>query len=75
MFTWRYVQTCDKMRSGMNEELLKAAMREMGSRGGKRRYETLSMERLSEIARKAGIKSGKVRRKKAAARRRTEAAA
>ena len=49
----------------MNEELLKQAMREMGARGGKRRYESLSAERLSEIARKAGIKSGKARRKQA----------
>ena len=53
----------------MNEDQLKAAMREMGARGGKRRYESLSAERLSEIGRKAGIKSGKARRKKAAARR------
>ncbi len=59
----------------MNEELLKAAMREMGSRGGKRRSESLSAERLSDIARKAGIKSGKVRKKKAAAKRRMEVVA
>ncbi len=59
----------------MNEELLKAAMREMGSRGGKRRSESLSAERLSDIARKAGIKSGKARKKKAAAKRRMEVVA
>jgi general stress protein YciG len=57
----------------MDEEVLKAAMREMGQRGGKRRAESLSTERLAEIGRKAGIKSGKARRKKAAAKRRIAA--
>jgi hypothetical protein len=62
------------MLSGMQEDLLKAAMREMGARGGNRRYETLSTERLTQITRKAGIQSGIARRKKAAAKRKTEAA-
>ena len=57
------------MLSVMREELLKAAMREMGARGGQRRAETQTPERLAEIGRKAGIKSGKARRKQAAARR------
>jgi len=37
----------------------------LGRRGGKKRKENLTPERLSEIARKAGIASGKARRKKA----------
>jgi general stress protein YciG len=49
----------------MNEEQLKAAMREMGARGGRRRYEALTPEQLSEIGRKGGVKSGKARAKKA----------
>jgi hypothetical protein len=51
----------------MNEDLLKKAMREMGSRGGKRRLQTLTAEERSAIARKAAAKSADVRSKKAAA--------
>jgi hypothetical protein len=51
----------------MKEDLLRKAMREMGSRGGKRRLETLTPEQRTEIAKKAGEKSGKARAKKAAA--------
>jgi hypothetical protein len=53
--------------SRMNEDLLKKAMREMGSRGGKRRLQTLTAEERSAIARKAAAKSADVRSKKAAA--------
>ena len=49
----------------MDEELLKAAMREMGARGGRRRYEALTPEQLSEIGRKGGVKSGAARKKAA----------
>jgi hypothetical protein len=51
----------------VKEDLLKKAMREMGSRGGKRRRDTLTPEQRAEIARKGGKKSGEVRSKKAAA--------
>ncbi|MGI9070873.1 MAG: hypothetical protein ACR2JB_06005 [Bryobacteraceae bacterium] len=51
----------------MKEDLLKKAMREMGSRGGKRRLETMTQEQRSELARKAAAKSAEVRSKKAAA--------
>jgi len=37
----------------------------LGKRGAKKRNEALTPERRSEIARKAGIASGKARRKKA----------
>lgn len=53
----------------MREDLLKAAMREMGSRGGKRRLETMTPEQRSAVARKAAAASAKVRAKKAAAER------
>jgi hypothetical protein len=49
----------------VNEDLLKKAMREMGSRGGKRRLETMTAEERSKIARKAAVKSAEVRSKKA----------
>jgi general stress protein YciG len=51
----------------MKEDLLKKAMREMGSRGGKRRLETMTAEQRSEIARKGGESSAKVRAAKKAA--------
>jgi hypothetical protein len=51
----------------MKEDLLKKAMREMGSRGGKRRLETMTAQERSEVARKAAAKSAEVRSKKAAA--------
>lgn len=54
----------------VQEDLLKKAMREMGSRGGKRRLETMTAEERSEIARKAAVKSAEVRSKKAAAKKR-----
>jgi hypothetical protein len=50
----------------VKEDLLKKAMREMGSRGGKRRLQTMTAEQRSEIARKAAAKSAQVRSKKAA---------
>jgi hypothetical protein len=51
----------------MREDLLKKAMREMGSRGGKRRLETMTPEERSAIAKKASQKAAEVRSKKAAA--------
>jgi hypothetical protein len=51
----------------MKEDLLRKAMREMGSRGGKRRAETLTPEQRAAIAKKAGERSGKVRAAKKAA--------
>jgi hypothetical protein len=51
----------------MKEDLLKKAMREMGSRGGKRRLKTLTPEQRINIAKNAGKKSGEVRSKKVAA--------
>lgn len=49
----------------VKEDLLKKAMREMGSRGGKRRLQTMTAEERSEIARKAAAKSAEVRSQKA----------
>jgi len=57
----------------VKEDLLRAAMREMGARGGKRRLETLTPEERSEIARVAGKRSGQVRSKKKAAAKKTAA--
>jgi len=54
----------------VQEDLLKKAMREMGSRGGKRRLETMTAQERSEVARKAAAKSAEVRSKKAAAKKR-----
>jgi hypothetical protein len=56
----------------MKEDLLKKAMREMGSRGGKRRLESLTPGQRKEIARKAGEASGKARAKKAAAKKKAK---
>lgn len=57
------------LQVSVREDLLKAAMREMGSRGGKRRLETMTPEQRSAVARKAAAASAKVRAKKAAAER------
>jgi len=54
------------MSASVHEEELSGNARD-GTHGGKRRYKALSAERLAEIGRKAGVKSGQARRKKSAA--------
>jgi hypothetical protein len=45
-------------------------LRKLGSKGGKRRLETMTPEERVEIAKKAAAKSAEVRSKKAAAKKR-----
>jgi hypothetical protein len=47
----------------MREDVLKAALSVIGSRGGKRRPETMTAEQRSEIARVAAKASAAARRK------------
>jgi len=49
----------------MDDELLRRAMKEIGSRGGKARAKSLSPEERSEIARKAAKAATKARKLKA----------
>jgi general stress protein YciG len=57
----------------VDKATISAVMRAMGRKGGKRgaqgRMEKLTPERRSEIARKAGLASGKARKKAAAKKR------
>ncbi len=48
----------------MKEDELRKAMREMGKRGGKRRLETMTPERRSELAKIAGLKGVEAKRLK-----------
>jgi len=49
----------------MKEDQISKVMREMGSRGGKRRLETMTAAQRSAVAKKAAAASVKARKKKA----------
>ena len=53
----------------MKEDQIRRAMREMGSRGGKKRMGSLTAAERKALAKKASEASAKVRSKKAAAKR------
>jgi general stress protein YciG len=50
----------------VEQETINAVMRELGTRGGKRRMQALSKKQRAELGRLAGQKSGEARRAKAA---------
>ena len=51
------------MNDNLTISIIREHMRKIGSKGGKRRRQTTSKERRREIARQAGLASGRARRK------------